>query len=174
MIHATEASALYISQSRKDRHVATVMIMILHFVAARLHLSGHVATTPKDRDHSFNSGAHAWPCSHGAKSTDVMPLQCKTTSPPDKAFPRPRGSFSNEDHATYQYFVTLHLLEAIKGACKDRSRGATHEHTTLLDLVRAPVESHTHTHTLHSHLEIWKHLPLSPTCNPCHKHFGAR
>jgi hypothetical protein len=69
-------------------------------------------------------------------------------SPPDKALSRPRGSFSNKDHTTYQYFVTLHLLETIKGACRDRSKGRnkrkretrTHEQVTLLDLARAPAE----------------------------------
>jgi hypothetical protein len=43
-------------------------------------------------------------------------------SPPDKALSRPPGSFSNKDHTSYQYFVTLHLLETIKEACRDRSK----------------------------------------------------
>jgi hypothetical protein len=59
MIHATEASALHVGQSHRDRHVATVMNMILRFIATRLCPSRRVATTPKDRDHSSNSGTHA-------------------------------------------------------------------------------------------------------------------
>jgi hypothetical protein len=57
MIHVTEASALYDSQSRKDKHVTTVTNMILRFIATRLHPTRHVAQ-PKDRDHSSNSSAH--------------------------------------------------------------------------------------------------------------------
>jgi hypothetical protein len=55
MIHATEASTLYIDQSRKDKHVATVMNMILRFIATKLRLSKHIATVPKDRDHSSHA-----------------------------------------------------------------------------------------------------------------------
>jgi hypothetical protein len=43
------------------------------------------------------------------------------TSPPDKALTRPLGFFSNTDRTTYRYFITLQLLEAIKGACRDSS-----------------------------------------------------
>jgi hypothetical protein len=85
-------------------------------------MPGHVATVPK------------------------VPMPCstvQTTSPPDKAFLRPRGSFSNEDHATYQHFVTLHLLEAIKGACRDRFRGR-HTNTQLSWTLRGLWQSHTH------------------------------
>jgi hypothetical protein len=78
MIHATEASALYVGQSHKDMHVAIVMNMILRFIATKPRPSKHVATVPKDGDHSSNSGAHVWPCSHSAKSTNAMPLQCES------------------------------------------------------------------------------------------------
>jgi hypothetical protein len=44
------------------------------------------------------------------------------TSPPDKALPRPLGS-SSKDHTTGPHFVTLDLLETIKGACGDHSKG---------------------------------------------------
>jgi hypothetical protein len=64
MIHATEVSALYIGQSGKDRHVATVMNMSLTATKPRRSTSlqcprtettpptvartpDHVATTPK-------------------------------------------------------------------------------------------------------------------------------
>jgi hypothetical protein len=59
MIHVAEALALYDGQSRKDRHVATVMNMILRFIATKPRPSKHVVVAPKDRDHSSNSGAHA-------------------------------------------------------------------------------------------------------------------
>jgi hypothetical protein len=112
-------------------------------------------------------------------STPCLYSTDHVASPPDKALPRPPGSFSNKDHTPYQYFLTLHLLETIKGACRDRSKGTmgdenkTNTRTkTLLDLARAPVESLTY--TLHSHLETWEPLPLSPACNPYYKHFDAR
>jgi hypothetical protein len=43
--------------------------------------------------------------------------------PSDKALPRPLSSSTSEGHTIYQHFVTLHLLEAIKGACRDHSKG---------------------------------------------------
>jgi hypothetical protein len=59
MIHTTEASVLYVGQSRKDKHVAIVMNMILRFIAMKPRPSKHAAIAPKDGDHSSNSGAHA-------------------------------------------------------------------------------------------------------------------
>jgi hypothetical protein len=38
-------------------------------------MTGHVATIPKDRNHSLNSGPHAWTRSNSARSTDAMPPQ---------------------------------------------------------------------------------------------------
>jgi hypothetical protein len=35
--------------------------------------TGHVATIPKDRNHSLSSGPHAWTRSSSARSTDSMP-----------------------------------------------------------------------------------------------------
>jgi hypothetical protein len=59
MIHAIEALALHIGQSHRDRHVATVMNMIIRFIATRLRPLRHVTAAPKDSDHSSNSGTHA-------------------------------------------------------------------------------------------------------------------
>jgi hypothetical protein len=58
MIYATEASALYDGQSRKDRHVATVMNMILRFIAMKLHPSKHIATTPNVTEPPNYDGPH--------------------------------------------------------------------------------------------------------------------
>jgi hypothetical protein len=46
----------------------------------------------------------------------------QTTSPPDKALLRPLSS-SSKCHTTRPYFITLHLLVIIKGACRDLSKG---------------------------------------------------
>jgi hypothetical protein len=98
-----------------------------------------------------------------------VPTPCPTvyiTAPSDKALPRPLGSFSNKGHITYQHFVTLHLLETIKGACRDHFRGhKTDEQITLLDLARAPAESHTHTstHTLRLGSSSLSHPLVTPT-----------
>jgi hypothetical protein len=35
-------------------------------------MTGRIATTPKDRNHSLNSGAHAWTYSNNARSTNAM------------------------------------------------------------------------------------------------------
>jgi hypothetical protein len=94
-------------------------------------------------------------------------------SPPDKALPRPLGSSTSEGHTTCQHFVTLHLLQTIKGACRDHSIGrrkrrrtttTTTQSETRVDNSPGPCEGTsrvTHTHTLLSHLETWELLPLS-------------
>jgi hypothetical protein len=93
-------------------------------------------------------------------------------SPPDKALPRPLGSSSSKGHATCQHFVTLHLLDTIKGACRDHSKGPKNKRrttTTTQSETRAnnsprPCEGTrrvAHTHILLSHLKTWELLPLS-------------
>jgi hypothetical protein len=51
-----------------------------------------------------------------------MPPQYRPRHHQIKALPRPIGS-SSKGHITRPYFVTLHLLETIKEACRDRSKG---------------------------------------------------
>jgi hypothetical protein len=92
-------------------------------------------------------------------------------SPPDKALPRPLGSSTSKGHTTCQHFVTLHLLETIKGTCRDHSRGpekrtttATTQSETRADNSPGPCEDTSrvvHTPILLSHLETWELLPLS-------------
>jgi hypothetical protein len=53
----------------KDRHVATVVIMILHFIAIRLRLSEHIAIASNDRGHSSNSNT---PPTIGPETSDLF------------------------------------------------------------------------------------------------------
>jgi hypothetical protein len=93
----------------------------------------------------------------------ASPVQ--TTSPPDKALPRPLGSFSNKGHTTYQHVVTMRLLETIKEACRDRSK----THDTRTDNSPGPCEgtsrvTHTHsTHTLRLGRSSLSHPLVTPT-----------
>jgi hypothetical protein len=147
-------------------------------------MTEHVATIPKDRNHSLSGGTHAWPCSSSARNTDAMTLQYRPRRhrirPPEAS-----GLLLQQGSPTHQYLVTLYLLEAIKGACKDRSRTgakkkeetshkhkAIHEHTTLLDLARAPAGSRTRTPLTPRDLGAPPSLTFA--CNLYYKHFGAR
>jgi hypothetical protein len=129
-------------------------------------MTGRTATTPKDRNHSLSSGTPASPCSSSARSTDAMPLQYRPRHHQIRPLEAPR-LLPRQGSPTHQHLVTLYLLEAINGACRDCSRGhdqeenitRSHDHTTLLDLTRAPEEPHTR--ALHSRLETWEPLPLS-------------
>jgi hypothetical protein len=95
----------------------------------------------------------------------------QTTSPPDKALPRPLGSSTSKGYTTCQHFVTLHLLEAIKGACMDYSKGGKRRTTTTRTRSETRADNSsgpctgtsrvTRTHSLLSHLETWEFLPLS-------------
>jgi hypothetical protein len=95
----------------------------------------------------------------------------QTMSPPDKALLRPLGSFSNKDHTMYPHFATLHLLEAIKGACRDRStkNDTTTQHDTRADNSPRPCEgtmgvTHTlSTHTLRPGSSSLSHPLVTPT-----------
>jgi hypothetical protein len=138
MIHASKASALYDGQNSKDGHIATVMIMILHIVAAStigLCMIEHIATAPKDRGHSSNS--------------DTSPT-------------------TGQDRRLQIFLpgnnVTQHLHVTLCSPCiYKRGRHGPFQ--------RGGQENR---HTLHSYLETWDHLPLSPACNSYYKHLGAR
>jgi hypothetical protein len=54
----------------KDEHAVATL-------ATGPGMTGHVATIPKDRYHSLNSGAHARACSNSARSSHATPLQCR-------------------------------------------------------------------------------------------------
>jgi hypothetical protein len=154
---AHEASTLHAKSNRKDRNAMP---------ATGPGMTGHIATIPKDRNHSLNSGTPASPCSSSTRSTDAMPLQyrprCHRIRPLEAS-----GLLPRQRSPTHQHLVTLYLLEAIKGACRDHSRGhdqeesitRSYDHTTLLDLARTPAEPHSH--ALHPHPETWEPLPLS-------------
>jgi hypothetical protein len=142
---APEASALHAKSNCKDRNSTA---------ATRPGMTGRTATIPKDRNHSLNSGTPASPCSSSTRSTDAMPLQYRPRRhrimPPEAS-----GLLPRQGSPTRQHLVTLYLLEAIKGACMDHSRGddqeeritRSHDRTTLLDLARALAEPHS-THAL--------------------------
>jgi hypothetical protein len=87
----------------------------------RPDMTGRTATIPKDRNHSLNSGTPASPCSSSIRSTDAMSLQCRSRRhrirPPEASGLLPRQGSSTH------HLVTLYLLEAIKGARRDHSRG---------------------------------------------------
>jgi hypothetical protein len=140
----SEASALHARSNCKDRNATP---------ATGPGMMGRTATIPKDKNHSLNSGTPASPCSSSTKSTDAMSLQYRPQHHRIRS-PEASGLLPWQGSPACQHFVTLYLLKAIKGACRDHSEGdqkkafaRSHDHTTVLNLARAPVESHTHAHT---------------------------
>jgi hypothetical protein len=159
---APEASALHARSNCKDRNATP---------ATGPGMTGRTATIPKDRNHSLNSGTPISPCSSSTTSTNAMPQQYRPRRHQIRP-PEASGLLPRQGSPTHQYLITLYLLEAIKGAYGDHSRGhdqeesitRSHDHTTLLDLARAPAEPHTRTHSTHA-------LRLG---SPYYEHFGAR
>jgi hypothetical protein len=117
-------------------------------------MTGHTATIPKDRNHSLNSGKPASPCCSSTKSTDTMPLQYKPRRhrirPPEASELLPR-----QGSPTHRHVVTLYLLKAIKGACRDHSIGQdqeesiTRSHNSPRACEGSNRATHTHTHSTH-------------------------
>jgi hypothetical protein len=114
---APEASALHAKSNLKDQNATP---------ATGPDMTGHTATIPKDRNHSLNSGTPASPCSSSTRSTDAMPLQYRPRHHRIRP-PKALGLLPRQGSPTHQHIVTLYLLEAIKGACRDHSRGHDQE-----------------------------------------------
>jgi hypothetical protein len=76
-------------------------------------ITGRVAITLKDKNHSLNSGAHAWTCSNSARSTNVMLLQYRPRHHRIRPSRGLRVPSPTRITPRTNVFVTLHLFETI-------------------------------------------------------------
>jgi hypothetical protein len=72
----------------KDEHVTP---------ATGPRMTGRITTPPKDRNHSTNSGAHAWTRNSSTQSIDAMPPQCR---PRRHQIRLSRGSWKGSRHTS--------------------------------------------------------------------------
>jgi hypothetical protein len=128
---------LYVGPCPHPRHILATDVVppIPHHCAGQ---KAYHATTSKG-----HSGAHAWACSDSTKSTSTMPLQYKPRRHQIR-LSRGLGLLLRQGSHAYKHFVTLHLLETIKGAGRDRSKeqGGIHTHST--HILRPMIASLSH------------------------------